>query len=938
MDPVSDYLLVPPDYCQELGGLRWARSGDAVEYPDGATFALAPQIGLFLEGFAAGRRLIHFGFVLHLLHLLGLGRSNQRWGNRPLGLAFLETGSPLRNAGTLCALLSAEVPGVAGPVTAATVCRCLASPALMVDLVCRWSLGTPEDSHHWQPGGYAEPPLAPQTFADRVLEAAARCSPEELRHWFRHGRGPVGDAGDDLARAVTVDRPRTLAGVLADLARRQRLTGALPFVDQLVSALSLPPRRLTDLLLPLGGYADVSTRGQPEQLLPSQFALDDLEFVRRYAEHELLYFRREEPHVQVREELVVLLDQGVRTWGDVRLVLAAAVLALGKLAVRRKLPLLLGATSAGGRLLDPLQEPSESVGALVEASDLTANPGLALERVLEEPAPAARDVILLTHPRNLAEADVAAAARRVGTDTRLFALTVDGHGAAAFAELRRGTPLPLARFQVDLARKTEPPDPAPQAAADMPWRGDVEPIGFPFRFGVIAADEPPLFDFDGSGEWILQAGPHGLLHAWRVDWSRWEVLPRGMVGGGVLTAVRAVLGVAGGFVVGGHVHGELVAVHYDFTARTCRAHRLGGRVNGPARWLHIRDLHCVVAEHHDQVFGVHLATGEHAFWSRERNESRGNSFALRACRRAWTCILPPPRVAPLDDLGQSERWDSPLLEHSPITGALRLISGASTWDLFTPQADGRPLLQGCEVLDAVLQGNVLAVRARHPDGHVCLHCFRGPQGQLIGSLRVGEGPPAYTLSPDGRRLARHLAQGRIEVRSLGSDIGVTRTPLGRSHVRLEVELGDRWLAIGIGKRTHLVRWDQGRLECCHSEEAKHLFLGAKLPGTLLRGSMIATPEALPQAFQYDRQRFVAGCRWTLIAVVDTFGHVLLLKRTGELVCMFFTFRTGLAAWMPDGTRFRTAAFMDGPPTPGAAERIGQALLAASQPAERTVVV
>src|SRR5262249_46761301 len=161
-----------------------------------------------------------------------------------LGLAFLETGSPLRNAGALCARLCAGVPNVAASLPVASVCRCLASPALMVDLVCRWSLGTPEDAHHWPPNGYAEPPLSPQTFAAGGLEAAAACSPEELRHWFRHGRGPVGDAGDDLARAVTVDRPRTLAGVLADLARRQRLTGALPFVDQLVSALSLPPRRL----------------------------------------------------------------------------------------------------------------------------------------------------------------------------------------------------------------------------------------------------------------------------------------------------------------------------------------------------------------------------------------------------------------------------------------------------------------------------------------------------------------------------------------------------------------------------------------------------------------------------------------------------------------------------------------------------------------------
>src|SRR5204862_51908 len=83
------------------------------------------------------------------------------------------------------------------------------------------------------------------------------------------------------AEALEIDRPRSLQGMLAELAQQKRLSGAIPFVAQLVSALSLPPRRLTVPELPLGGYSDVSTRGQPEHLLPSQFALDDLEFVRR---------------------------------------------------------------------------------------------------------------------------------------------------------------------------------------------------------------------------------------------------------------------------------------------------------------------------------------------------------------------------------------------------------------------------------------------------------------------------------------------------------------------------------------------------------------------------------------------------------------------------------------------------------------------------------
>ena len=56
---------------------------------------------------------------------------------------------------------------------------------------------------------------------------------------------------------------------------------------------------------------------------------------------------------------------------------------------------------------------------MLEASDLTPHPGPTLGRVLDADAGkgpaggALRDVVLLTHPRSLAEPEVVAAARRV---------------------------------------------------------------------------------------------------------------------------------------------------------------------------------------------------------------------------------------------------------------------------------------------------------------------------------------------------------------------------------------------------------------------------------------------------------------------------------------------------------------------------------------------
>src|SRR5262249_56649619 len=132
---------------------------------------------------------------------------------------------------------------------------------------------------------------------------------------------------------------RSRRGALAARRARRRLAGARRSVARLAGALPLPRRRLDHHELPLGGYADVTTKGHVDQLLPSQFALDEWDFFRRFAERELLYFRREEPHAPVRQQLVVLLDQGVRTWGGVRLVLAAAVMALGRQAGRPGAPL-----------------------------------------------------------------------------------------------------------------------------------------------------------------------------------------------------------------------------------------------------------------------------------------------------------------------------------------------------------------------------------------------------------------------------------------------------------------------------------------------------------------------------------------------------------------------------------------------------------------------
>jgi hypothetical protein len=912
------FLALPTVYCRAIGGLRWGEAGDALERPDGATFVFVPELLAFLEGLAGERPLPSFGVCLHLLTLL----REPRCQSSPLDFSRLQrayraAGRPLRTAGALCALLCAGEPAAPDPPRVADLRDCLAVWAAYPRLV-----------EEVEPG--LEPPSPPEAFEKRIARALSALTDRDLEHWLRHGRRPVGEAGEEVARSLLQDRPRTLSDVLADLTRRERLAGAVPFVDQLVSALALPPRRLSPRELPVGGYADVTTKGHPEQLLLSQFALDDVEFVRRFAEGELLYYRREEPHSRTREGLVVLLDQGVRTWGVVRLVLAAAVVALGRYAHKRRLEVRLALTGGSGELLSPLELSAEELGERVEASDLSPQPGLALERVLEAVADSGeQDVVLLTHPRNLAEPDVCAAARTAGPATRLFALTVDAKGSAELNELRHGYPVALGRFRIDLDRPAPAPRPRPERPrrpAAEAWVGDVEPVGFPFRFGLSGQRGPLLFTFDHSGAWLLTASLNGMLHLTRTDGTGYEVLPRPLVGGEVLLAPDAVLGVMGGFVVAGALCGQLVAAHYDLAGRTVRAHLLGpADAARPAPWRYLRARHTVAAGDLGDVVAVNLSTGE--------------AGPISAIEHS---LFPPGEVENCLSLCNREDWVGheakswPWLCFDPGVGEISLRNVTPAWRPFIPRADGRPVLQNLRAVRASLRGSTLAVAFRDATG-LRLYLFQGPDGAPEMAYLPAEAHPHFTMSADGRLLAFVRGPGQIAVHATGGPDypPACVTPQGRFQNNVTVQLGERWLRLRFDRTVHLVRWDRGPLE--HSRQHRNepgWLADEALPGGTQ--SVWSLPGRCPGFLRYDPQRFRAAAWSNLIAAVDPYGQVFLFENTGDLVCAFFAFRQQFAAWLPDGTCLGAPALLCRPETPGAAEAVGRALSDAWERGERTV--
>src|SRR5262249_18466486 len=143
------------------------------------------------------------------------------------------------------------------------------------------------------------------------------------------------------------------------------------------------------------------------------------------------------------------------------------------------------------------------------------------------------------------------------------------------------------------------------------WRGDVEPIGYPFRFGMPGKVLNGLFDFDGAGEWLFTACQRGMLYACRTDGSAKKLLPRGVFQNSVLTNPDAVLGITGGIVVGGRIDGQLVAFHYHLAERRCSAYVLGPVAEKHWVWYSVPRARCIVVRSGNVVHGVDLGTKEH---------------------------------------------------------------------------------------------------------------------------------------------------------------------------------------------------------------------------------------------------------------------------------------------------------------------------------------
>ncbi|WP_169981309.1 hypothetical protein [Tautonia rosea] len=959
------YLHLPDAYARWLGGLRWSVAGEALEFPDGKTFVFSRELSLFLDGFATGRDPIHFAHLLHLMHLLLRGPLTlSEADDFPMDLpgAFSVLGRPHRNAGAFCAMLCEGVPSLPDPPEIETVCLTLTAGAVVeiasIGMDRPGHVGLRRSSDRSLRGRGAtpalpldDPPMTPAEFERWVLDRLIRQRPEAIRHWLRVGRGPEQPA-EALADRIEHERPRTYRSALEPLLERPRLSASALLIDRLVGALALPPRRRSIETLPTGGYADLANRGAPERLLLSQLAIDAEEFVRRFAERELLYYQREEPHAEESETLVVLLDQGVRTWGGIRTVLAAAVVALAGLADRRGVRLLLGVSSDPTRRVDPIRCDPEQLAALLEASELSPHPNPLLDSVVSEGERQRRDLVLLTHPKTLEEPEIEATARGLAEGDRLFAVLVNDRRDVQVAEVRRGRPVILSRFRaepIDPPTTSPPPDRRrPRNVPPGSWIGDVEPIGFPFRL-TPAVDraprgEEPRFAFDASGEWFAVLGRFGVPHLWRLNGSVHEPLPRGFSGGEVVREADMMIGVAGGFVVLGRIgeEGRPVAVHYDLVARRVRVFVKYLSNERDWTWFYLRESHALVARGSDECWYLDLRTGGR-FSSQDRSASE---IVSRDLQRVEAMPVAPPSLVTLHDDDTSPSF-GPSVRLRRESGTIAVEGMDPPWRRFRPVSEGRPLLQGHRLEAARCCGQTLAIFAIENDAtEGRWWIFRKLGADLVPIVPTAQMPrrrDELTLSSDGSHAALRCEGNVYAVYALesspvlllqwtGGDRPARRGDRHRRS-RMTVSLGRDWILLQDAPHAALIHWEGTRLGLRFARGdpetvRRELFRNG---GPAAPGLSEAAPGPLPPWARYDPDRFEATARGLgLVAVVDAFGQVVLADASGTVLALLAFSRGSLAAWLPDGARFGSIRLTGTAATPGAEDRLASALRLASR--------
>jgi len=749
----ESYLAISEGLSLELDGLRWSHGVEAIETAASRTVLLREPLVQILKGAFSTGKIPSFDSVLLVCYALFAREEDAGW-IRDLKTVFQsKRNQPNRyvHLGSLIAHLARHLPGPETP----------PSIEQIQSEILQRSLSTrpfPRESA-WPA------PVPPREIQRVIVQSLRSFSNADLERWIRFGEKTPPNPKTMVEELDAL--PQRVVQLLRQAQKSGRLAAAVTLVPWLEAALSWPDESARGASLEIGGFAQIATRGDPSRLLVSQLALDPEEFLRRFAEGELLFFEKETPHERPRPERVLLVDQGVRTWGRVRWALAGAALTLIRRQGNQGETILLK-TTGDKETWDLSQAPLPTLVETLEGADHSQSPVPALKDLISQAAKGPREVYLLTHARTLEENELARFLGQTIFPGRLLCLGVEEAGWAVLAEWEETTLKVHRRFRVDWdpAEKAKGLDSSPVVPNIddrlAPWTGPVESVSLPVCGGVIGSWS--LMAFSADGQWLVGFGSKvhcKFIQAWDLSTKKWEVLPNPRVFGRPFFPID-VFGFQDGVVFYGTMDLQeeqiqhlwenqgfgdartkglsngsgtgqrattTVAVHYNRFKRQVRVLPLCKWVSQESmNAVPFPDLHCLVLLMKTKIVGWDLSQNRPT----ESTPATGPRLeeAFRRARQAkWMAGKLPVVREGRGTLSQPIQGPRLVIQGN----ALEIRGGSQDWESFTPMQDGKPLLEGYFLDEAVLAGETLALKLlRHSSTRIVL--MEGPKGKLLGEI------------------------------------------------------------------------------------------------------------------------------------------------------------------------------------------------------------
>jgi hypothetical protein len=907
--PYLQYLLLDTNQYPALGNLRWSDSGDSIITEDGGLFCFTQQLAEFIDGFSRVARLIPLEQILVLLRLF-IGNEPCSPSVSQVRRLYRELGQPLANAGVLAAELSIDLPRANTSLDGRAIATWLRESSSQIELARNAAYPLAEVS-----------PISADDF-ERIIHARlVERSTTVIRHYLRHGITEPSAAQADATLDLIHARPRSLLDRITAIAQQSdRISQSLRLVPILEGALSLPYRKPATPLLPVGGYADVVNRGLPDQLVLSQFALDDDEFVRRFAENELLYYQHERAYRPQCQRLILLIDQGIRTWGRARIALAAAVQTFAKWCHRHRLELWIGTTELPDRLVDPQLIPDPELMNLLESSDFTVSVVDLLRHSLAQIQAHDADLIVLTHPLSLTDPAVTTALVALPETSRLFAVTADESGAVALQRWGRPGWLRVAgcRVDVDDVSAVNMPSKTDSHAASPRWAGDVCPLPMPFAFGPLNPVGHLVFDL--SEEKVLCLTRTGQALCLDTVARVTEVLPDPKLQLKALDPFLDAVATECGFAVltqseDNHCH----LVIYDLYHR----HIQVIQDFNASSICYLQHLNTVVSRSLPSQ-AIDLATlGRWPCLS--GHNSALTSRARLACAEPKHQLPPTKKVRVLvGPESFADYRDEPAIMVDPASSTIRILGTLTDWPAIDARLDGIPMVQKQNYESAELVKDVAAIGFVANNRSYILLLERNLRRNSCILRRADNS--VWTLAPNTRKIAYiKPITNDVCIRDFKHNQDLLDQPPRVISNRVLLRGNNTGLELIHGRYQHLVDWSSTTLQVSIRAGASSY---VKNPAFVeaVPASNAQVVDTFHNIWTGNRVGSILQFK-KLMAVLDIYNQVYVFRvdPSPTLLAVFYVKRQYLCGWLPDNTRFGDPLVSGHPASTQPMQRFGAAL-------------